>query len=77
MPVQLSNSYQFKITIKEIIPENIKSSQQNGNPQSCAQAFLGRNTNYHNSRNKNQNKLQIAMQNHGDLGYVLCDLHDL
>ena len=39
LPVQLSKHYQFKITIRQIIPENIKPFELNTKPHSCTRNF--------------------------------------
>ena len=41
LPVQLSKPYQFKISIRGIIPEKIKSFKLKTQPQSCTQTFFG------------------------------------
>ena len=57
--VKLSKSYQFKIIIRETIPENIKLFALNVWPQSWTQTFLGRSTNDHSFWYNDQDEMQL------------------
>ena len=62
--IQLSEPYQFKIALSEVIPKNIKSFELHTPPQSFTQNFLGQNTNGYISWNNHQNKLQFDVLKH-------------
>ena len=47
LPVQLSKPSQFKITIREIIPENLNKFKLKAPPKSCTQEFSGQSKNDH------------------------------